>query len=1174
MTPPQTSSDTGHANGLAAIDHRITPQALDHEASRGEGFLIHNGVRLYRVPDVDSIPPFLMTLASESDLWMYVSSAGSLTAGRRSPAGALFPYDTEDRLHRGFGLAGPVTLLRTTTGPNEHAPWEPFAPWAAGTHIHRALYRDDLGSRVIFEEIHRRLGLRFRWQWNATEEFGFVRTASLENIGPRPARLELLDGLVNILPAGVATALQSNFSCLVDAYKQTDLDIATGLALYSLTSKVGDSPEPGEVLLANAVYAVGLPGAAVCLDEDAIRTFRRGGRPASSVRRDGARGAYLLSTHLTLEPGESARWRIVADVEQCHSRVRATRARLQAADDLAAAIDRATRATDTGLRRIVAAGDGLQLSRDPRTTARHGLNVLLNHMRGGLPISHYSVETADFLRSVHTRNRATTVAASALAATLPPRLTTDDLLAAAGNSGSTDLLRLAMEYVPLTFGRRHGDPSRPWNQFAIRVRDEHGRPAVGYQGNWRDIFQNWESLSLSYPRLLPQFVAKFVNASTPDGFNPYRLTSDGIEWEAPAPDEPWSHLGYWGDHQIVYLLRLLEHLHAHDPSWIPSWLGRSAFAFANVPYDLVSHAHMLSDPRRTIHFDTDRDHDIKRRVERMGTDGRLLLDREGRVQHATLLEKLLIPILAKLCAVVPGGGVWLNTQRPEWNDANNALAGWGLSVVTLGYMLRYLRFLGQRLAELTPTTLPVSAELVAWIDGIRRALAHADLHACHTDPAARRAVLDSLGQAFESYRHRVYRNGFTAKANLDVKSCQSLIASAGALVDAALQSNERPDGLFHSYNILSPETGGGLGVARLSEMLEGQVSILSSGLLDVERSTRLIESLFKSRLYRPDVGSFMLYPTRSLPDFLARNRIPPARIDTGGLMAQLLAAGENSIVRPADSGHTHFHPSLTSARELAAALDRLAADPRWKDLVAAGRADVIAAYEDVFHHSAFTGRSGTMHAYEGIGSIYWHMVGKLLVAVQEVFWREADDLARPDPLRRLASAYYRIRDGLGYKRSAAEYGAVPIEPYSHTPAGGGARQPGMTGQVKEELLTRRGELGVRVSRGRLRFDPRLLRRDELLDAPAVFEILTSEGGHTALPLPPRSLAFTVCQTPVVYLFGTVASTTLLVRHRGGAGERVIGDTLDSAVSDAIFRRTADIAHIEVTFPASLATYAP
>ncbi|MEZ4646669.1 MAG: hypothetical protein R3E31_28750 [Chloroflexota bacterium] len=87
----------------------------------------------------------------------------------------------------------------------------------------------------------------------------------------------------------------------------------------------------------------------------------------------------------------------------------------------------------------------------------------------------------------------------------------------------------------------------------------------------------------------------------------------------------------------------------------------------------------------------------------------------------------------------------------------------------------------------------------------------------------------------------------------------------------------------------------------------------------------------------------------------------------------------------------------------------------------------------------------------------------------------ADEGAAPVVTTALAAAYYDIRAGLGFNKSPAEYGAFPTDPYSHTPAGRGAQQPGMTGQVKEEILTRWGELGVFVQDGVLHFAPTLLR---------------------------------------------------------------------------------------------------
>ena len=118
-----------------------------------------------------------------------------------------------------------------------------------------------------------------------------------------------------------------------------------------------------------------------------------------------------------------------------------------------------------------------------------------------------------------------------------------------------------------------------------------------------------------------------------------------------------------------------------------------------------------------------------------------------------------------------------------------------------------------------------------------------------------------------------------------------------------------------------------------------------------------------------------------------------------------------------------------------------------------------------------------MFAYEGLGCVYWHMVAKLQLAVQERVF-EAQDQQAPE-LASLQAYYRKVRDGLGYRKSAADYGAFPADPYSHTPAEGGAQQPGMTGQVKEEILTRWGELGLRMRDGRVHFDPVLLDEAEV-----------------------------------------------------------------------------------------------
>jgi hypothetical protein len=140
----------------------------------------------------------------------------------------------------------------------------------------------------------------------------------------------------------------------------------------------------------------------------------------------------------------------------------------------------------------------------------------------------------------------------------------------------------------------------------------------------------------------------------------------------------------------------------------------------------------------------------------------------------------------------------------------------------------------------------------------------------------------------------------------------------------------------------------------------------------------------------------------------------------------------------------------------------------------------------VFHHDSFAGRSGTLFAYEGLGGIYWPMVSKLLLAVQETLVRAIQDGEDNEILEGLRQRYYDIRMGLGFNKSPGLYGAFPTDPYSHSPAGRGAKQPGMNGQVKEKNHTRTVELGLRIAAGRIEFDPFLLRSVEFAEEPDEF----------------------------------------------------------------------------------------
>jgi hypothetical protein len=224
---------------------------------------------------------------------------------------------------------------------------------------------------------------------------------------------------------------------------------------------------------------------------------------------------------------------------------------------------------------------------------------------------------------------------------------------------------------------------------------------------------------------------------------------------------------------------------------------------------------------------------------------------------------------------------------------------------------------------------------------------------------------------------------------------------------------------------------------------------------------------------------------------------------------------------------------------------------------------VLGIFEKVFNHKAFTGRSGTFFAFEGLGSIYWHMVSKLLLAAQECCWQALEAGADAVTIGKLLEHYYEIEAGIGVHKTPELYGAFPTDPYSHTPLHRGAQQPGMTGQVKEDILSRFGELGVKVEAGCLLFEPALLRRVELLQNNREFTCYDVANQPKHIALGKGQLVFTYCAVPIVY---TASDTEeIAVKLASGESRKVAGKKLDLHTSQAIFRRSGEVEQLVVHF---------
>lgn len=1136
------------------------PLFVSKESVKGE-FVTIGDESYYKISNYDRMNPFFMSLVSHADHWMFISSKGGLSAGRINENNALFPYYTDDKITDSSDITGSKTLI-LVSHENKKLLWLPFSDQYKGIYqIERNIYKNRLGNKLIFEEINHSLSMSFNYSWTFSDKYGFVKSSYIVNLGEKELTCEVLDGLQNVLPFGVDSAMQKERSNLVDAYKRNELEPRSGIGIFALSAMIVDRAEPSEALKASVCWTIGLKPKNILLSSLQLDRFKFDEQitPENDIK--GFPGAYFVHHHLLLEGGESTSWKIIADVNKEHSDIYSLIEEISDSNNsLERLVENDIAAGNLELLHKIAKADGLQHSADQLATGRHISNVLFNIMRGGLFEDHYHNQTTDFLTHIHKANLQLSIVQAGFLESLPSSISQEELLKQVQSTENLDLIRLSYEYIPLSFSRRHGDPSRPWNKFSIDLKNKDGSAKKYYQGNWRDIFQNWEALALSIPGFIHSMIVKFLNASTLDGYNPYRITSDGIDWEVVEADDPWSYIGYWGDHQIIYLQKLLEISEKHFPGKLSSLIDKDFFVYANVPYRIKSYENIVANPKDTIEYHYGLEKLISERVREIGSDGKIVYLDNGQPIRATLIEKLLVTLLTKLSNFVPEAGIWLNTQRPEWNDANNALVGNGVSMVTLYYLRRYVAFF-RTLTDSFPTSLAINNVLFSLWEGIYHVLQSnqvllqqefTDQHRC--------SFVDHLGRLGDDYRNIVYQNPSNEKTTLKTADLSSFLEITLQYIDHSIKANKRADDLYHAYNLINFSENR-LSVSHLYEMLEGQVAILSSGILTTTESLQVLDALKNSKMYRKDQYSYMLYPNRELPGFLDKNIIPNSLLENSALAKKLLADSNQELIKRNLKGDFHFNGEFHNSDDIRTKLDQLKL--QYGNLVEDEYEFYLELFEQIFDHKSFTGRSGTFYGYEGLGSIYWHMVSKLLLAVQENLQEAIDRDEDKELIAGLVQHYYEIRAGIGINKSPELYGAFPTDPYSHTPGHKGAQQPGMTGQVKEDIINRWGELGVRVSHGCISFAPDFLDYQEFIRNTEFFEYFTLSGKRERIELNPGELAFTYCQVPIVYKISD--KNQIELEKNDGQNILIEGLKLTPELSAHIFSRDQKFSKIKVFF---------
>ncbi|MGL1892464.1 MAG: hypothetical protein OCD02_12620 [Spirochaetaceae bacterium] len=1117
-----------------------------------EQFIEVDNDLFYQIENYTQMPPFFMTLTSNSNHWMFISSTGGLTAGRVNSESSLFPYYTDDRITENADNTGPTTVILATKS-NKTYLWKPFTTESRDIYIIKNILSKNVAGNILkFQEINETLGLSYSYYWMNSKKYGLVKKSVLDNLDNSDIDIDIVDGLQNVLPSGVESQVQKEFSNLLNGYKRTQLD-ESGLVLFTLSAALTDLAEPSESLKANTIWQSGLDVENYILKADQLESFSRGGSLETEIDQKGDRGCFLVHSEFKLQGNSDKEWLIVADLDKDLTAVNNLKDFIKTEQNKFSVVIEDVEKGSRELKTILNQNDGLQATQSQMNCVHHQANVLFNIMRGGFFYNSYLIGITDFIEFIGSTNKNVLKRHSVELTKLPKELNYDQVLEFVLDQKDSDLERIWYAYLPLTFSRRHGDPSRPWNAFSIQTEKVDGSAKLDYEGNWRDIFQNWEALCYSYPEYIQHTIATFLNASTKDGYNPYHVSKNGINWECPEPGNPWANIGYWSDHQIIYLLKLLEMYQDHKPENLQKELNHRTYTSANVPYEIKSFKDIVNDPYETIDFNEDKDKKIRVLAEEIGAEGKMLHDKSGKLVLNSMSEKLLVHLLTKLGNYIPEGGIWMNTQRPEWNDANNALVGKGISVVTLAYIRRYISFMKNIYSGSDLDTLTMSNDIVIWFDQIAKIFANYEKTlSANLSDSARYQIVELLGVASENYRVGYYKELDFKDDNITIKSLLTFLESVLICVDDTLYKNRREDNLYHSYNTLEIRDGK-MKIHYLYEMLEGQVAILTSGLLTPTQANGTLTALKGSAMFREDQHSYMLYPNRELPGFTQKNIIPTDVVNGNKILKELVESGNKDLITIDNSGEYHFNGNFHNSKQVISTLEELKiSDPENQ---------VALIFETIFNHQSFTGRSGTFFAFEGLGSIYWHMVSKLLLAAQENISWAIDKGASEDQISSLKDHYYDIRKGIGYNKTAKVYGAFPFDPYSHTPWDKGAKQPGMTGQVKEEVLTRLSEMGIRIHKGQILFDKVLVDDKEFLTTATKWSVIGNSGDLIELDIPKGSFAGTHCQTPYIVTKGEQASIT--VNFRDGSTQVFKGNILPADISKLIFKRDTAVKNMEI-----------
>jgi len=789
--------------------------------------------------------------------WVFYVNRGQAIAsfGVRNKDGAFLEFFPADKAYQLTPSRGFRTFLKFSDD-TKTVHYEPFQR-GAGEDVRQRLILTP--HEVGVEEIHPRLGLTIRadvFTIAQSSVAGLIRRVEITNTSTKTRRLEIVDGLPQVLPYAMNQWIVKFMSRTSEAFMRVE-GLQDNWPLYRLKVWPTDSPQV-EPVIATHFFVGFLDGERTQAIVDAEKVFGLAGDFSRAER-------FFSDTPLDLS-------------------------RQVIGNQTPSAFQTLTLTLAPGERRVFHGVYGHVTSTAP-------LEAFAEEVRQIGYFEHQRALNRQLIAGI--RERAFTSTALPLFDAHVQQCYLDN-----GLRGGFPQTVPGGAHLYL-FGRKHGDLERDYNDFLLQ-----DTPYSEGNGDFRDVLQNRRLDVFFDPALGAKNIHYFFNLIQADGYNPCSLRNsrfiveDGQNLGRRFDDIPalnallarefkYAELsqcletredaetlittildqaqeiedaefdrGYWSDHWS-YLVDLLISHQAIYPDQMHDLLTTEDYSFFDTSHYVQTRAKkyvMTPNGLRqygAVQCNAEKQALIDSRSQRRHQ----ARDRQGRgdIVKTTLLGKILTLVCNKLATLDPQGvGIEMEADRPGWCDALNGLPGLlGSSSNETLELKRLVDFSLQALATLEGEC-SLALELAEFLFALQALLQQPALNAY--------TFWRDSGALKEHYRQRVFMGFDGARRTLSIDGIRGFLELVSAHLQQAIDQAFTAEGHLVTYFSYDAETVRDLGDGQLEVLrfkqkkwplfLEGYVHALR--ISTPSQARELYQAVRKSPLYDRKLGMYRL----------------------------------------------------------------------------------------------------------------------------------------------------------------------------------------------------------------------------------------------------------------------------------------------------------------------------